>query len=98
MKNSTRNVLRTVAVAVAFGLTTGCTYVTKEQFDAVSSTANNALSEARAAKSAADSAAAAARQAQSTAEAAQRTADEALACCRDNSDKIERLFEKAMKK
>ncbi|MCC7412928.1 MAG: hypothetical protein IT495_15040 [Gammaproteobacteria bacterium] len=98
MRNVSRNVLRVSALALVLGLATGCSTVTKEQFDAVSSTANNALSEARAAKSSADAAMSAAKQAQSAAEGAQRTADEALACCRDNSDKIERLFEKTMRK
>ncbi len=98
MRNVTRMAVRMSAVALALGVMSGCTYVTKEQLDSVASTANNALSEARSARSAADSAATAARQAQAAAEAAQRSADEALACCRDNSDKIERLFERTMQK
>lgn len=98
MQLSKKILARSAALALLLGLSTGCATITQEQFDAVQSTANNALSEARSARSAADSAAAAARSAQSAANAAQRTADEALACCRDNSDKIERMFEKAMTK
>lgn len=93
-----RNIVRLSAVALALGLAAGCSTVTKEQLDAVSSAANSALSEARAAKSAADNAASVANQAKAAAEAAQRTADEALACCKDNSAKIEKLFESKMMK
>lgn len=98
MQESHRTFVRSAALALVVGLAAGCTTITQEQLDAVKSTANNALSEARAAQSAANDAAAAARSAQSSADAAQRTADEAIACCRDNSDKIERMFEKAMTK
>jgi len=98
MQYMSKVLARCAALALVTILFAGCAAITQEQFDAVKSTANNALSEARSAKSAADGAASAARSAQSAANAAQRTADEALACCRDNSDKIERMFEKAMTK
>lgn len=90
--------LKVSAVAFVLALASGCTQITKEEFEAVKSTANTALSEARAAKSAADSAASAAAAAQSTADEAKRLADEATACCRANSDKIEKLFKEKMKK
>jgi len=87
-----------MVLALAFAAATGCANITKEQFDAVSSAANSALSEARAAKSSADGAARAAADAASAAARAQSTADQALACCNDNSQKIERMFERAMQK
>ncbi len=98
MQNELFKITRLTALVLAFGLASGCAYITQEQFDAVSSTANNALSEARSAKSAADGAARAAADASAAAARAQSTADQALACCNDNSEKIERMFEKAMTK
>ena len=93
-----RNTIRLGALALAVGFASGCANVTKEQIDAIQSTANNALSEARAAKSAADSAGRSAEAALTAAKAAQSTADEAMSCCRANTDKIDRMFEKAMTK
>jgi predicted nucleic acid-binding Zn-ribbon protein len=90
--------IKVSAVAFALALASGCAQVTKEEFEAVKSTANTALSEARAAKSSADSAASAAAAAQSTADEAKRMAAEANACCQANSDKIEKLFKEKMKK
>jgi len=98
MGKTSKTLSRCAALAVVLGLAGGCAHITQEEWDEYKSTTNTALSEARAAKSAADAAASAARSAQAAADAAQRTADEALACCRDNSDKIERMFEKTMKK
>ena len=62
------------------------------------SAANNAASAASSASSAADSAAAAANQAAGAAGAAQSAADAAMACCNENTSKLDRMFEKAMQK
>lgn len=63
----------------------------KADVAAASAKANDAYSLAtKSQKTASDAALAAAK--------AQATADEALACCKANSDKIDRMFEKAMAK
>lgn len=98
MRKDFLRITRLVLLALAFATATGCAYITQEQFDAVSSAANSALSEARAAKSSADDASRAAGNAAAAAARAQSTADQALACCNDNSEKIERMFERAMQK
>lgn len=88
---------RVAAVALVAALA-GCSTVTKEEFDAVSATANNALTEARAAKAAADAAQKTASDAAYAAQQAQSAADAANQCCRDNTEKLDRLFEKTMRK
>jgi hypothetical protein len=90
--------LTRVAVVVAVAGLAGCTNITREEFDAVSATANNALSEARAAKAAADAAQSTASDAAYAAQQAQSTADASAQCCRDNTAKIDRMFETTMKK
>lgn len=91
-------VTRVAAIVVAAGLMTACETITKEQFDAVSQTANNALSEARAAQGAANNALNRASEAAEAARRAQSTADAAQACCNDNSEKIDRMFNQTMRK
>ncbi|MGE0383741.1 MAG: alanine-zipper protein [Gammaproteobacteria bacterium] len=91
---SVRNVVRVGALAIAVAMTSGCYQITKEQFESVKSTADNALSAANAAKSAADSAASVANSAKAAADAAQRTANEALACCKDTNSKLDELLHK----
>ena len=86
------------ALAFVLAMGAGCQQITREEFEAVKSTANTALSEARAAKSAADSATNAATAAQNAANDAQRAADEANSCCQANTAKIEDLFKKKMRK
>jgi murein lipoprotein len=83
------------ALAMILAMGAGCQQITREEFEAVKSTADTALSEARAAKSAADAAASAA---QATADEAKRAADEANACCKANSDKIDQLWNRIMRK
>ncbi|MGW8368233.1 MAG: Lpp/OprI family alanine-zipper lipoprotein [Gammaproteobacteria bacterium] len=91
------------AVAVALVLASGC--ATNSRLDEVKATADRALSEAQAAKSTADSASRAANDAKQMAAAAQSAADQAgraaqaaQACCNRNSEKIDRMFEKAQRK
>jgi hypothetical protein len=86
------------ALAMLLAMTAGCQQITREEFEAVKSTADTALSEARAAKSAADAAAAAASAAQASADAAKSAADQANACCQANSDKIQQLWDRIMRK
>ncbi len=81
------------AVLVMLG---GC--ATVEQLNEVRAIAESAQSAANSAASAADSAAAAANQAASAAASAQSAADAAMACCNENSSKLDRMFEQAMQK
>ena len=66
--------------------------------ESAQSAANSAGSSADAAASAANSAAAAASQAMDAAASAQSAADAAMACCNENTSKLDRMFEKAMAK
>lgn len=59
---------------------------------------DEAMNSAAAAQSAAASAASAASRAQSTADAALEAANGAQACCQANSEKIDRMFQRAMTK
>lgn len=76
---------------LAIFLATGCASITKEQLDEVRSMAESAQSKA-------DSASDTASKALETAEAAQRSANDAQACCDENTQKIDRMFEKTMAK
>jgi len=84
-----KTLLHVSVLTAIIGMTAGC--ASKEDLDAVRATAETALSEARAAKEAADGATAAAQDAKSTADAAQT-------CCNENSSRLDRMFEKAMRK
>ncbi len=102
MKNVRKVVMACAASAVLLAAG-GC--ASTDEIESVRSTAVEALNEARAAKSAADSAAATAAEAKSIATSAQsaanraaQAASEAQACCRANTDRIERMFEKSMSK
>ncbi|MBT8446703.1 MAG: hypothetical protein KJO38_06125 [Gammaproteobacteria bacterium] len=98
MQKSRNLVARACALTAAAALLTGCATVTPEQFSALEAKANNALSEARTAAGAANNALNVASEAAEAARQAQSTADAALSCCNENSDKIERMFEQAMRK
>jgi type IV secretory pathway TrbL component len=97
--------LQLVLLCLALGLTSACSTVSPEQLSAVDSKATSAASDARkaasdaaAAMKAAQAAQAAASAAQATADAAKNTAEAAMTCCNENKDRIERMFEKTMKK
>ena len=80
-----RNSLKTTAAAVMFVALTGLTgCATTRDLDTLKLQVEKA-------QSTADSAAAAAARAQST-------ADEALACCRANTEKMDRMFKQSMNK
>ena len=93
-----------VAVALSIGLMTGCAGL-REQIDQANKTAQQAATDAAAAKRAADGVAATANEAktratnaQATADAAKRAADQANACCAANTEKIDRMFRERQKK
>jgi len=97
--------LKLSALCLVVGFTSACSTVTPEQLSAVEAKATSAMSDARkaasdaaAALNAANSAGAAAAAAQSTADSAKSTAEAAMACCNENKDRIERMFEKTMRK
>lgn len=93
-----RKAISLSALILTAGLATGCSTVTVEQLEAVSATANNALAEARAAQDTANNAMSLANDASATAASAQQAADSAQACCNANSDKLDRMFQRAMSK
>ncbi len=86
MKNT---LLHVSVLAAIIGIAAGC--ATKEDLDAVRATAETALSEARDAKQTGEAA-------MSTAQEAKGAADAAQACCNENSTRLDRMFEKAMRK
>jgi len=90
--------VRMTVVAVAFGALSACATVKPEQLAAVEAKASSAMSEARSASSAAKAAMDAATAAGAAAASAQSSADAAMACCSENKDRIERMFEQTMKK
>jgi hypothetical protein len=90
--------VRMAIVAAVLGTLSACATVKPEQLAAVEAKANSAMSEARSAASAAKSAMDAATAASAAAATAQSAADAAMACCSENKDRIERMFEQTMKK
>ena len=98
-----RTLVKVTFLAAVMMILGGC--ATVEQLNEVraiaesaQSAANDAGSAASSAASAADSAAAAANQAMEAAGSAQSAADAAMACCNENTSKLDRMFEKAMAK
>jgi murein lipoprotein len=97
-----KNFLYVGVAVLALGVMSGCA---TSDIDAVRATAEQALNEARAAKTTADAARAGAEEAKSVATNAQNTANraaqaasEAQACCAANTDRIERMFQRSMSK
>ncbi|MEQ8234972.1 MAG: alanine-zipper protein [Gammaproteobacteria bacterium] len=97
--------LQLPVLCLVLGFTSACSTVSPEQLSAVEAKATSAMSDARKAASdaaaalkAAQSAQEAANAAQATADSAKSTAEAAMACCNENKDRIERMFEKTMKK
>ena len=74
----------------------GCADVA--QIDAIKATANAALAEAKSASAQISSVRSATSDAAYAAEQAQADATAALQCCNDNSSRLDRAFQKAMKK
>lgn len=103
MNKKIETAMKAGAIAIALAIASGC--ATQSALDEVKATADRALSEAQAAKSSADAASRAANDAKQMAAAAQSAADQAgraaqaaQACCNRNSEKIDRMFEKAQRK
>jgi len=93
-----KNFLYAGAAILALGVTSGCATVTPEELDAVRATAEQALSEARAATAGAEEAKRIATNAQNTANRAAQAASEAQAAAAANTDRIERMFQRSMSK
>ncbi len=96
LKTTPKMIAFTAGLAVV--LASGCASVSKEQLDEVRSMAESAASKADSASATADKAMETAQSAMSKADAAQRSAEDAQACCNANTQKIDRMFEKAMTK
>ncbi len=96
MRSIVVNAARASALAIALGLASGC--ATTEQLEEVRGIANEALSQAQVANQKADEANAAASNAGATASQALDAAQSAQACCDANTEKLDRMFEKAMRK
>ncbi len=92
MQHTLKLAARGAAIALAVGLGAGC--ATSGELEEVKGIANNALNEARAARDVANSA----QGANEAAAEAQRTADAAQACCNETNDKLDRAWEKGMRK
>jgi murein lipoprotein len=103
-KSMKKNFLYVGVAVIALGVASGCG-TPRADLDGVRSTAEQALNEARAAKTTADAANASAEEAkrvatnaQNTANRAAQAASEAQACCAANTDRIERMFQRSMSK
>ena len=92
--NST--LIKTSILALAIGTLSGC--ATTEEIARIKTMAENAQSTANSASQRADNAVATANQALDAAQQAQAAADAAAACCNANTNRLDRMFEKAMQK
>ncbi len=93
-------IIKVGVLALSLAMLGGCADMKKMQADiqANSAAAAAAMSKANDAHSLATKAQGTASDAALAASSAQASADEASACCKANSDKIDRMFEKAMMK
>lgn len=98
MQKSFTLALKACVLGVVIGGLSACASVTPEQLAAVESKISSAVSDARKANSTANKALEVANGAAAAASAAQSAADAAMACCNDNKDRIERMFEQTMRK
>lgn len=89
-------IVKALTVALALGTLGGC--ATTEQIAQIRSTAEQALSTANSATQRADNALSVANSALDAAKSAQSAADSAAACCRENTSRLDKMFEKAMQK
>lgn len=96
MQNSLISTTRVTVLALSVGLIGGC--ASTSDLERVEGIANQAASDAAAAKAAATGAQSAARDSAAAAAEAQRTGDAAQRCCSENSEKLDRMFHKAMHK
>ena len=92
-----RNTLtKTLAIIAVLGMLSGC--ATTEQIKQIQATADKALEAANNAANRANNAQSTANEALDAAHKAQAAADAAQACCKENSEKINRLLERNTKK
>ncbi len=91
MKKLTTTAGRIAMLTLLAGMFSACTTVTQEQLAAVDAKADRALAAAQAAQSTANSATTDARRAQDA-------ANEALACCRANTERFDRMMRDAVTK
>ncbi len=96
MQITLTNLTRVAALTLSVGLVAGC--ATTSQLEEVRGIANSALEEARAARQESSSAQATASEAASAASEAKAAADAAQACCNEQADKMDRMFQKSMQK
>ena len=92
--------VRTAVVAGSIAALTACAqnYVTPQQLSAVESKISSAVTEARSAGKKADDAMKLAQSASEAASQAQSAAQAAMSCCNENKDRIDKMFEEAMRK
>ena len=89
-------IIKVTALAISLGMLGGCADMT--QIEEVKATAAAAMAKATDAYNLAQIANTTASEASYAASEAQATANAALACCNDNSSKLDRMFQKAMMK
>lgn len=92
-----RTLMQVSVLALVLGLLGGCA-ATPQQIDEVKAMAQKAMDTANDANGTANNAMSTANEALDTARKAQSAAENALDCCNANSSKIDRMFEKAMRK
>jgi hypothetical protein len=92
-----RTLMQVSVLALVLGLLGGCA-ATPQQIDEVKAMAQKAMDTANDANGTANNALSTANEALDTARKAQSAAENALDCCNANSSKIDRMFEKAMRK
>ena len=92
------NLLRMVAVMCVLAFTASCAPANADKLSALEQRIEAALSAANSAGEKADRALSIASEASYAADQAQSTAESALRCCNENSDKIERAFERVTQK
>ena len=88
--------LKISILALSIGLFGGCADTT--QIDAVKATADAAMAKATDAYNLAQNAHTVASEAAYAADKASKDAQAALACCNENSKRLDKMFEKAMQK
>ena len=92
----TPRALAAVVVVAGIGITSGC--ANTEEMDQLRQMASDAMSAAQQAQSAASRAQSTADGAATQAAEAMRRADEANACCKANTERMNRMFQKSMQK
>lgn len=92
-----RTLIQVSTLALVLGLLGGCA-ATPDQISEIRTMAQDAKDTANNASKQASNALATANEALETARKAKSDADNALECCNANSSKIDKMFEKAMRK